>query len=71
MKKIILFSLGYYMFKKENTKLNFKHSSDEDKILVYLKNAVLLSKQLKAFNYNFILLTNNKIYLNKLLNKIA
>ena len=71
MKKnnIIFFGL-LHVQKKENTKLNFKHNSDEDKILVYLKNAVLLSKQLKIFNYNFILLTNNKIYLNKLLNRI-
>ena len=40
------------------------------KKLIYLKNAVLLNKQLKIYNYKFVLLTNNKDYLINLLNRI-
>jgi len=49
----------------ENKKLNFNSSSDDQKILVYLKNAILLDKQLKHFNNKFILISNKKNLLNK------
>ena len=37
---------------------SFESKSDEEKILVYLKNAIVLSKQLKSFGYKFELITN-------------
>lgn len=71
MKKIEVIFFGLLHIKKnENNKLNFRHSNDDEKILIYLKNAVLLNKQLKIYNYKFVLLTNNKDYLINLLNRI-
>ena len=51
----------------ENKKLNFNSKDQTEKIVVYLKNAILLDKQLKNYNYELILITNRKIYLNRLL----
>ena len=65
-----LFFCLLHIKKNENNKLNFRHSNDDEKILIYLKNAVLLNKQLKIYNYKFVLLTNNKDYLINLLNRI-
>ena len=56
--------------KNENALLNFKSTNDNHKILVYLKNAILLDQQLKNYGYNFILLTNNSRYLKKLLRNL-
>lgn len=49
----------------ENKKLNFNSSSDDQKILIYLKNAILLDKQLKNFNRRLTLISNKKNFLNK------
>lgn len=51
----------------ENKNLNFNSIDQNQKILVYVKNAILLDKQLKYYGYELILITNKKIYLNKLL----
>ena len=49
----------------ENQKLNFNSNSDDQKILVYLKNAILLDKQLKHFSKELILISNKKNFLKK------
>ena len=69
MNKICFFGL-LHIKKNENISLNFKSNNDEHKILVYLKNAIFLDQQLKAQGYDFILVTNESKYLNKLLKKI-
>jgi hypothetical protein len=62
---------GLLHFKRnENLKLNFKSKSDKEKILVYLKNAIVLSEQLNRLGYKFELITNDKKYINTLLKKI-
>ena len=62
---------GLLHFKRnENLKLNFKSKSDKEKILVYLKNAIVLSEQLNKFGYKFELITNDKKYISSLLKKI-
>ena len=64
--KICFFGLLHFK-KNENRKLNFNSNSENQKVLVYLKNAILLDKQLKNYGYNLILITNKKNYLKKLL----
>ena len=54
----------------ENQNLNFNSIDQNQKTLVYLKNAILLDKQLKYYNYELILITNKKNYLKKLLKKL-
>ena len=54
----------------ENASLNFMSMNDDHKILVYLKNAILLDQQLKNYGYDFILITNNSKYLKKLLKNL-
>ena len=54
----------------ENQNLNFNSIAQNQKTLVYLKNAILLDKQLKYYNYELILITNKKNYLKKLLKKL-
>lgn len=68
-KKIIFFGL-LHIQEKENKNLNFEHDNHEEKILVYLKNAIFLNISLKKFHYEFILLTNNEDYLKKLLKRL-
>ena len=67
--KISFFGLLHFK-KNENLKLNFESKSDEEKILVYLKNAIVLNEQLKSFGYKFELITNDKIYIDFLLKKL-
>ncbi len=57
MRKICFFGLLHFK-KKENRRLNFNSINDDQKAIVYLKNAILLDKQLKFHGYNFILITN-------------
>mgnify|MGYP001190601146 CR=1 FL=1 len=59
-----------YLKNNENKNLNFNLIDENQKILVYLKNAILLDKQLKYYNHRLILITNKKNYLNKLLKKL-
>ena len=56
--------------KNENKNLNFNSVDQNQKILVYLKNAILLDKQLKYYDKRLILITNRKYYLKKLLKKL-
>ncbi len=65
MKSINFYGL-LFIKKSENKKLNFNSNSHNQKILVYLQNAILLNEQLKKQNFKFTLITNKKIYLEKL-----
>ena len=56
--------------KNENASLNFRSTNDNHKVLVYLKKAILLAQQLRSYGYDFILLTNNSKYLQKLLKNL-
>ena len=67
--KICFFGL-LHIKNKENKILNFRSGNDKDKVLVYLKNAILLDKQLQYYGHKLILITNKKIYLKKLLKKL-
>ena len=67
--KVCFFGL-LHIKKDENINLNFKSKNDDHKILVYLKNAIVLNQQLKNYGYDFTLLTNEKIYLDKLQKKL-
>lgn len=53
--------------RNENKNLNFNSIDQTQKTLVYLKNAILLDQQLKHYDYELILITNRKSYLDKLL----
>jgi hypothetical protein len=66
-KKIIFYGLLHINDNDDN--LNFKFDDKVHKINIYFKNAILLSKSLKKNNFEFKLLTNNKIYLDKINNK--
>ena len=67
--KISFFGL-LHIKTNENASLNFMSMNDDHKILVYLKNAILLDQQLKNYGYDFILITNNSKYLKKLLTNL-
>ena len=54
----------------ENKILNFSSANEGEKILVYLKNAILLDKQLQYYGYRLILITNKKTYLKRILKKL-
>tara|TARA_B100000989_G_scaffold297930_1_gene285308 strand:+ start:1352 stop:2308 length:957 start_codon:yes stop_codon:yes gene_type:complete len=54
----------------ENNKLNFHSKNHIEKIVVYLKNAVLLNEQLKNINIKFVLLTNKKVFIEKILKNL-
>lgn len=69
MREICFFGLLHFK-KKENKRLNFNSINDEQKASIYLKNAILLDKQLKFYGYRFILITNKKKYLKKLLKNL-
>lgn len=70
MKKKINFYGLIHFAKNENKKLNFNTADDEEKMMVYLKNAAVLTKQLSRYDINFTLITNNKNYIKNLLKKI-
>lgn len=67
--QICFFGLLHFK-KKENRNLNFKSYTEKEKALVYVKNAILLDKQLKYYGYNLIIITNKEIFLKKLLKKL-
>ena len=67
--KICFFGL-LHIKKNENALLNFRSASDNDKILVYLKNAIVLDQQLKYYGYRLTLITNKRQFLIKLLKKL-
>lgn len=67
--QICFFGLLHFK-KKENRNLNFKSVTEKEKALVYIKNAILLDKQLKYYGYNLIILTNKKNFLKKLLKNL-
>lgn len=69
MSEIQFFGLLHFK-RNENKRLNFNSINDDQKALVYLKNAVLLDKQLKNYGYNLILITNKKNYLQKMLKNL-
>lgn len=68
-KKMKFFGL-LHIKNNENKNLNFNSVDQNQKILVYLKNAILLDKQLKYYDQELILITNKKHYLKKLLKKL-
>ena len=67
--KILFFGLLHIKF-NENHKLNFNSKNEEDKVLVYLKNAILLDKQLEYYGHRLILITNKKNFLKKKIKKL-
>ncbi|MBD1169045.1 hypothetical protein IDH01_01035 [Pelagibacterales bacterium SAG-MED08] len=69
-KKVNFFGL-LHLKHNENLILNFKSKNEEEKHLVYLKNAIVLNEQLKNFGYTFHLITNNKKYLKKKLENLG
>ena len=69
MREIRFFGLLHFK-KNENKRLNFNSLNDDQKVLVYLKNAILLDKQLKFYGYYLILITNEERYLIRLLKKL-
>ena len=69
MNNICFFGLPHINH-NENQKLNFQSLDKNFKVLTYLKNAVLLQKQLKRAGFNLVILTNKKNYLEKLLEEI-
>ncbi len=70
MKNQIRFFGLLHVQNNENKNLNFNSVDQNQKILVYLKNAILLDKQLKYYGFNLILITNKKNYLSRLLKKL-
>ena len=57
MREIRFFGLLHFK-RNENKRLNFNSINDDQKALVYLKNAILLDKQLKFYGHYLILITN-------------
>ena len=70
MKNQIRFFGLLHVQNNENKNLNFNSVDQNQKILVYLKNAILLDKQLKYYGFNLILITKKKNYLSRLLKKL-
>ena len=60
MKNNIRFFGLLHFQNNENKNLNFNSTNDNQKFMIYLKNAILLDKQLKFYGYKLILLTNKK-----------
>lgn len=69
MNNIFVFGL-LHIKNRENNKLNFTPKNDKEKIFVYLKNAILLSEQLKSQKINFALITNKKRLLQNYLDEL-
>ena len=67
--KILFFGLLHIKF-NENHKLNFNSKNEDEKVLVYLKNAILLDKQLQYYGHRLILITNKKNFLKKKIKKL-
>ena len=47
---------------KEDSNPNLDENNYNNKIEIYINNALLLDKSLRQFDYNLILLTNKKKY---------
>ena len=60
MKNTIRFFGLLHIQNNENKNLNFDSIGQNQKILIYLKNAILLDKQLKYYGFKLILITNKK-----------
>ena len=69
MREIRFFGLLHFK-RNENKRLNFNSINDDQKALVYLKNAILLDKQLKFYGHYLILITNDERYLKRLLKNL-
>jgi len=67
--KICFFGL-LHIKNYENRALNFNSANENEKVLVYLKNAILLDRQLQYYGHRLILITNKKNYLKKILKKL-
>lgn len=63
MKKIFFF--GFLYVDKKAGKLNFQSKNFDERYSVYLKNAALLNLSIKKCGYKFVILTNNKAYIEK------
>ncbi len=70
MKNKIRFYGLLHLKDNENKDLNFKSSNETHKTLIYLKNAILLDKQLKHYGYQLILITNKKRLLERLVKNL-
>jgi len=64
MKKEVIF-YGLLHINDFDTNLNFKFNDQNHKINTYFLNSLLLAKSLKKKNFKFVLLTNNKNFLEK------
>jgi hypothetical protein len=67
MKKKIFF--GFLYIDKKIGKLNFQSKNFEERYSVYLKNAAQLNLSIRKCGYKFIILTNNKAYIQKKIKK--
>tara|TARA_B110000027_G_C16069441_1_gene278298 strand:- start:321 stop:1250 length:930 start_codon:yes stop_codon:yes gene_type:complete len=65
MKQKITF-YGLLHINDNDNNLNFKFNDSAQKINIYFLNAILLAKSLKSKKFDFVLLTNNKTYLQNL-----
>ena len=55
------------LFQKRTSNPNLDENNYNNKIEIYINNALLLDKSLRQFDYNLILLTNKKKILKKYL----
>lgn len=69
MNKICFYGL-LHIKPGENNKLNFHSKNHVEKTVVYLKNAVLLNEQLKNIDIKFVLITNQKAFVEKILKNL-
>jgi len=67
MKKKIFF--GFLYIDQKAGKLNFQSKNFEERYSVYLKNAALLNLSIRKCGYKFVILTNNKAYIEKKIKK--
>ena len=67
MKKKFFF--GFLYVDKKAGKLNFQSKNFEERYSVYLKNAALLNLSIRKCGYKFVILTNNKAYIEKKIKK--
>lgn len=66
---LTVFGLLYIANSREKI-INLEESKQSQSIEIYIKNAILLNNSLVKNNLKFILLTNNREYINNLLDKI-
>ena len=64
-----IFFFGFLYIDKKAGKLNFQSKNFEERYSVYLKNAALLNLSIRKYGYKFIILTNNKAYIEKKIKK--